>query len=221
MTTGAGIAIAGIGLAGLYFISRSSAKTQQLTPAQAAQLQAARSAAALQAQQNNSLTKLLSSLLGKGSAQSQSAPKPSPSSAGTGSSQGQRSEGTGPSAPAQTNLGHPCPCCPASWPPGAVSYDPSTGQFFDANGNDIQAGAGSIAFGVVCNGDGTMTVCGQLYCASTGQPITAGPEIPPDIGSVCDTAGLNNDGGTGQPDGGITPFVGSACEGGCSAICFC
>jgi len=197
--------IIGGGLVGVFLLSRAkAAPVASLTPAQAANLAAAQTAARLRGQQNNTLTQLLAGILGKGSAQSQSAPKATPGAGGGGAS----GVGTHASSPSLSPLGNQnpatqCPICASNMHCTA---------FFE-------------------NGDGTITVNGQVLCEATGLPVEDGPFLPDGqcaAGVNCPMGQLNDDGGICDPAGGVACFsdspgiICSACTGGCAALsCFC
>lgn len=194
------------GIAALYLLKGGSTAVSTLTPLQAAQLAAAQQSAALQKQQNNTIGQLLSGLLGGNKQQPTAAAAPKSSGGGGGGSSLNQAGGSGASKPAGSGLGCPLVSCPMT------SSAPTGG------------GSTNIGAGVCEHPDGTVTVNGQLFCESTGQPISQGPCFPPSQPAIaccsCDVGQQNFNicGGLNTPAGGVSTFC-TACSFSCFGFC--
>jgi hypothetical protein len=194
-----------IGGIGVLFLLKNGGITQPstLTPAQAAQLAAAQTAARIQAQNNNNLGSLLTALLGKGQ---QTGGAPKSSSGGGPASGGSRASGGSGASGAGSNLGSKAGQCPIS---DTGESDVCLLNSLDPNApisgnNPFAPTGGSICPGAAEDGSGILTIGGQQFCEATGEEIcTANP-------GIC------------APAGGVACFVCASCLGGCSAgLCFC
>lgn len=185
-----------IGFGAIYLLKGSSTPAA-LTPLQAAQLAAAQQAAAVNKQQNNTIGQLLAGLLGGGKQQPSAGGAPK-SSGGGGGGLANQAGGSGASKPAGSALGDPAGACPLA----AGDTNTSTGT------------SSGLGAGVVEHGDGTVTVGGQVFCESTGQPIADGPCLPPCLAGPtiancsCDVGQQNFNicGGLNSPPGGVATF---------------